>query len=382
MVKDYNPPATSSHLSKGERVPKKRLIVIDSNSIVHRAFHALPQLSTKSGEVVGAVYGFLLVFLKALRELQPDYIAATFDLPGPTFRHEKFKEYKATRPPTAQGICEQLPKVKEILKAFNISIFEKQGFEADDIIATISSLVSGQRTPELETIILSGDSDTFQLVDKNTKVYFLRKGVKDTVLYDENRVLEKYEGLCPEKLADFKGLKGDPSDNIPGVKGIGEKTAINLILKFGSLENLYKEVEEDKSSSPPLAAARAVKEDKSSSTPFAAARAVKEDKSSSTPFAAARAVKEDKSSSTPFAAARVIDENSETVAEIPPRIKEILIKGKGQAFLSKALAQAERNAPIDFDLKECLWQKLDKEKAREIFEKFEFQSLINRLTEL
>ena len=346
MVKDYNPPATLPL----RRAPKKRFIIIDSNSIVHRAFHALPPLTTKKGEEIGAVYGFLLVFLKALRELQPDYIAATFDLPGPTFRHEKFKEYKATRPPTAQGICEQLPKVKEILKAFNISIFEKQGFEADDIIATISSLVSGQRTPELETIILSGDSDTFQLVDKNTKVYFLRKGVKDTVLYDENRVLEKYEGLCPEKLADFKGLKGDPSDNIPGVKGIGEKTAINLILKFGSLENLYKEVEEDKSSSPPLAAARAVKEDKSSSTPFAAAR--------------------------------VIDENSETVAEIPPRIKEILIKGKEQAFLSKALAQAERNAPIDFDLKECLWQKLDKEKAREIFEKFEFQSLINRLTEL
>jgi len=329
---------------------KKRLIIIDSNSIVHRAFHALPPLSTKSGQVVGAVYGFLLVFLKALRELQPDYIAATFDLPGPTFRHEKFKEYKATRPPTAQGICEQLPKVKEILKAFNISIFEKQGFEADDIIATISSLVSGQRTPELETIILSGDSDTFQLVDKNTKVYFLRKGVKDTVLYDENRVLEKYEGLSPEKLADFKGLKGDPSDNIPGVKGIGEKTAINLILKFGSLEGLYKEVEEDKSSSPPLAAARAVKEDKSSSTPFAAAR--------------------------------VIDESSERTAEISPRIKEILIKGKEQAFLSKDLARAEKNVPIDFDLDKCFWQKLDKEKAREIFEKFEFQSLINRLTEL
>jgi len=297
---------------------KKRLIIIDSNSIVHRAFHALPPLSTKSGEVVGAVYGFLLVFLKALGELQPDYIAATFDLPGPTFRHEKFKEYKATRPPTAQGICEQLPKVKEILKAFNISIFEKQGFEADDIIATISSLVSGQRTPELETIILSGDSDTFQLVDKNTKVYFLRKGVKDTVLFDENRVLEKYEGLSPEKLADFKGLKGDPSDNIPGVKGIGEKTAIGLILKFGSLENLFKE----------------------------------------------------------------IDENSEKSVEIPARIKEILIKGKEQAFLSKELSQAEKNAPIDFDLEKCHWQKLDKEKAKEIFEKFEFQSLINRLNEL
>ncbi len=313
---------------------KKRLIIIDSNSIVHRAFHALPPLTTKSGEVVGAVYGFLLVFLKALRELQPDYIAATFDLPGPTFRHEKFKEYKATRPPTAQGICEQLPKVKEILKAFNISIFEKQGFEADDIIATIANLVSGQNgkaevdelrsSPPftnarvLETIILSGDSDTFQLVDKNTKVYFLRKGVKDTVLYDENRVLEKYQGLIPEKLADFKGLKGDPSDNIPGVKGIGEKTAIGLILKFGNLENLFKEIEK----------------------------------------------------------------NSERAAEISQRIKEILIKGKERAFLSKELSQAEKNAPIEFDLKECLWQKLDKEKAREIFEKFEFQSLINRLTEL
>ena len=326
MVKDYNPPKDGS-LAFGEssrvpttlplrRAPKKRLIIIDSNSIVHRAFHALPPLSTKSGEVVGAVYGFLLVFLKALRELQPDYIVATFDLPGPTFRHEKFKEYKATRPPTAQGICEQLPKVKEILKAFNISIFEKQGFEADDIIATIANLVSGQNGKmELETIILSGDSDTFQLVDKNTKVYFLRKGVKDTVLYDENRILEKYEGLSPEKLADFKGLKGDPSDNIPGVKGIGEKTAIGLILKFGSLEGLYREIEG----------------------------------------------------------------NSEKVKEIPARIKEILIKGKEQAFLSKDLSQAERNAPIDFDLKECLWQNLDKEKAKEIFEKLEFKSLINRL---
>jgi len=320
MVKDYIPPATSSHPSLGSgRAPKKLLIIIDSNSIVHRAFHALPPLSTKSGQVVGAVYGFLLVFLKALKELHPDYIAATFDLPGPTFRHEKFKEYKATRPPTAQGICEQLPKVKEILKAFNISIFEKQGFEADDIIATIANLVSGQNEKaELETIILSGDSDTFQMVDNNTKVYFLRKGVKDTVLYDENLVKDKYQGLTPEKLADFKGLKGDPSDNIPGVKGIGEKTAIGLILKFGNLENLFKEIEED----------------------------------------------------------------SERAAEIPQRIKEILIKGKEQAFLSKDLSLAEKNAPIDFDLDKCYWQKLDKEKAREIFEKFEFQSLINRLNEL
>ena len=320
MAKDYNPPTASSHPSLDSgRAPKKRLIIIDSNSIVHRAFHALPPLSTKSGEVVGAVYGFLLVFLKALREFQPDYIAATFDLPGPTFRHAKFKEYKATRPPTAEGICQQLPKVKEILKTFNVSIFEKQGLEADDIIATISDLVGKQQaTPELETIILSGDSDTLQLVDSNTKVYFLRKGVKDTVLYDENLVKDKYQGLTPEKLVDFKALKGDPSDNIPGAKGIGEKTAIGLILKFNSLENLYKEIEE----------------------------------------------------------------NSEKAAEISPRIKEILIKDKKQVFLSKELSQAERRAPIDFDLDKCLWQKLDKEKAKEIFEKFEFQSLINRLSEI
>lgn len=298
---------------------KKRLIVIDSNSIIHRAFHALPPLTTKKGELINAVYGFLLVFLKSLREFQPDYIAAVFDLPGPTFRHEKFKEYKATRPPTAEGICQQLPKVKEILKAFNVSIFEKQGFEADDIIATISDSVSKQQTAaELETIILSGDSDTLQLVDKNTKVYFLRKGVKDTVLYDESKILEKYQGLTPEKLVSFKALKGDSSDNIPGIKGIGEKTAIDLILRFGSLENLYKEIEE----------------------------------------------------------------NSEKTKNIPQRIKDILIKDKERAFLSKELSQAERSAPIDFDLDKCFWQKLDKENAREIFEKFEFYSLIKRLSEI
>ncbi len=298
---------------------KKRLIIIDSNSVVHRAFHALPPLATKSGEVVGAVYGFLLVFLKALREFQPDYIAATFDLPGPTFRHEKFKEYKATRPPTAEGICQQLPKVKEILKAFNVSIFEKAGIEADDIIATIARRASqSPGAEELETIILSGDSDTFQSVDESTKVYFLRKGVKDTVLYDQDKVLEKYQGLPPEKLADFKALKGDPSDNIPGAKGIGEKTAINLISKFGRLENLYEELEKD----------------------------------------------------------------TEKAKEIPPRIKEILIKEKEKAFLSKELSQAEKNAAIEFGLERCLWQGLDKEKAREVFEKFEFQSLINRLLEI
>ena len=298
---------------------KKRLIIIDSNSIIHRAFHALPPLTTKKGELINAVYGFLLVFLKSIREFQPDYIVAAFDLPGPTFRHEKFKEYKATRPETPAGICEQLPKVKEILKVFSVPVFEKEGFEADDIIGTISRLSVAKETAfQLEKIVLSGDLDILQLVDKDTKVYILRKGVKDTVLYDENLVKEKYQGLIPGKLVDFKALKGDPSDNIPGVKGIGEKTAVELLLKFGSLESLYEEIEK----------------------------------------------------------------NSEKSKIVPERIKDILIKGKEQAFLSKALSQIEKQTPINFQLGKCRWQGFDKEKAKEIFEKFEFYSLINRLTEL
>jgi len=220
---------------------EKRLIVIDSNSIIHRAYHALPPLTTKKGELVNAVYGFLLVFLKVIREFQPDYIAATFDFPAPTFRHKKYKEYKAKRPPAPEELYLQIPKVKEILKGFSVPIFEKEGFEADDIIGTISHLApKKQILPGIETIILSGDLDALQLVDSHTKVYALRKGVKDTILYDENLVKEKYQGLTPEQILDFKALKGDPSDNIPGVTGIGEKTAIELIKEFGSLENLYQ----------------------------------------------------------------------------------------------------------------------------------------------
>jgi len=220
---------------------KKKLIIIDSNSIIHRAYHALPPLTTKKEELVNAVYGFLLVFFKAIREFQPDFIAATFDFPAPTFRHKKYKEYKAKRPPAPEELYQQIPKVKEVLEAFNVPIFEKEGFEADDIIGTIAHLApKRQIIPEVETIILSGDLDVLQLINPKTKIYSLRKGVKDIVLYDENLVKEKFQGLTPQQLLDFKALKGDPSDNIPGVTGIGEKTAIELIKEFGSLENLYQ----------------------------------------------------------------------------------------------------------------------------------------------
>lgn len=225
---------------------KKKLIIIDSNAVIHRAFHALPPLTTKKGELVNAIYGFLLVFLKAIKEFKPDFIVATFDYPAPTFRHKKYKLYKATRKKAPQELYDQIPKIKEVLGVFNVKVLEKQGFEADDLIGTIAKLAKRKQiSPEIEIIILTGDLDALQLVDKNTKVYALRKGVKDTVLYDEEKVKEKMLGLIAEQVVDYKALRGDPSDNIPGVGGIGEKTAVDLLLRFKSLDNIYKELKDN-----------------------------------------------------------------------------------------------------------------------------------------
>jgi len=224
---------------------KEKIIIIDSSSVIYRAFYALPPLKNKKGELANAVYGFLLVFLKAIREFQPDFIATCFDLPFPTFRHKKFKEYKGKRPPTPKDLYNQIPRVKKILKVFGVSTFEKKGFEADDLIGTISrSFV--QKKKKSQAIILSGDLDLLQLVDKSTEVYLLKKGVKNTLLYNEKMVKEKYLGLEPAQLADYRGLRGDPSDNIPGVSGVGEKTAISLLNEFKNIENLYNQLEKKK----------------------------------------------------------------------------------------------------------------------------------------
>jgi DNA polymerase-1 len=298
---------------------KKRLIIIDSNSLIHRAFHALPPLTTKKGELINGVYGFLLVFLKALKEFKPDFVVATFDAPGPTLRHKEYKEYKAKRPKAPKELYQQIPKVKEILQAFGVPIFEKEGFEADDLIGAISRQAPKKQVlPKLETIILSGDLDTLQLVDENTKVYTLRKGVKDTVLYDTEKVKERYQGLNPQQLVDFKALRGDPSDNIPGVTGIGEKTAIQLIKKFGSLENLYQELEE----------------------------------------------------------------NTKKAQEIKEGIRKKLKDYRDQAFISKKLAQIQQNIPIDFKLERAQLKEFQKEKLAQIFKKLEFYTLLERLKEL
>lgn len=227
---------------KSENTSKnKRLILIDGNAIIHRAYHALPPLTTKQGEIVNAVYGFASTLLNVIDKFKPDYVVATFDLAGPTFRHEKFKAYKANRVKADDELYAQIPRVKEVVNAFNIPIYEKRGFEADDVIGTICKQIRDKKE-HVETIIVTGDMDTLQLIDGAEKVYTMRRGLSDSVLYDKEKVMERY-GFGPEQLIDFKGLRGDPSDNIPGVKGIGEKTATDLLQKYGTLSGVYENIE-------------------------------------------------------------------------------------------------------------------------------------------
>jgi len=296
----------------------KRLMIIDGNALVHRAYHALPPLTTKNGKLVNAVYGFLLVFFRAIKDFRPAYIAATFDLPAPTFRDGIYDGYKAKRPKAPDELYEQLPEVKKILKAMGIKIYEVAGFEADDTIGTIATLAQKQQVfPPIETIIVTGDLDTLQLIDDNTKVFTLRKGVKDAVLYNRDSVMERY-GLEPERIVDFKALRGDPSDNIPGVAGIGEKTAASLIKEFLTIENLYQ----------------------------------------------------------------AIENNTESSKNISDKIKEKLRACKEEAFFSKALAQIRKDAPIDFVLEDCHLIHFDRGKTEETLKEFEFFTLVNRLSEI
>ncbi|EKE12104.1 MAG: hypothetical protein ACD_14C00018G0004, partial [uncultured bacterium] len=222
----------------------KKLILIDGNAIIHRAYHALPPFTTKKGELVNAVYGFSSTLLSVIAEFKPDYVVASFDLAGKTFRHEQFEDYKATRVKGDDELYAQIPRVKEVVQAFNIPIYEMAGFEADDIIGTIAKQIK-ENKEDIETIIVTGDMDTLQLVNDTTKVYTMRRGLSDSILYDKDRVIARY-GLNPDQIIDYKALRGDPSDNIPGVKGIGEKTAVTLLQKYITLDGVYENVEEIK----------------------------------------------------------------------------------------------------------------------------------------
>jgi len=216
---------------------KKKFIIIDANSLIHRAFHALPPLTTKDGQLVNAVYGFTTILLKTLRDFKPDYIACCFDVDKDTFRKKEYEAYKAQRAKQPSELYEQIELVKQLLEAFRIPIYEKKGYEADDIIGTLTRAAQTYANKsadlrELKNVVVSGDLDILQLVDNNTEVYTLKRGISETVVYDKKAVKERF-GFGPEKLADYKALRGDPSDNIPGVKGIGEKTSIALIKDFG-----------------------------------------------------------------------------------------------------------------------------------------------------
>ncbi|MFA6105586.1 MAG: DNA polymerase I [Patescibacteria group bacterium] len=216
----------------------KKLMIIDGNAIVHRAYHAIPPLTTRSGVVVNAVYGFVSMLLKVLNEIKPEYVAVTFDEAGPTFRHVKFDKYKATRVKAEQALYDQIPLTREVLGAFNFQIFSKSGYEADDVIGTIVKMTEQE---PLEVFIVTGDMDTLQLVSEKVKVYTLRKGINDVVVYDPKGVNERY-GFGPDRVIDYKSIRGDASDNIPGVPGIGEKGATELIKKIGSLDQIYKNI--------------------------------------------------------------------------------------------------------------------------------------------
>src|SRR3989344_5557393 len=229
---------------------KEKLVLIDGNALVHRAFHALPPLTSPKGQMTNAVFGFSSILLKMIKDIRPEYIVAAFDLAGPTFRHEQFDQYKAKRVKAPQELYDQIPLVKQVVQTMGIPIFEKQGYEADDVIGTIATMArtlaknaTMEKMANIQVIIATGDMDTLQLVnDDNIVVFTMRKGFNDTVIYDEKAVIERY-GLKPSQLLDYRGLKGDPSDNIPGVPGVGEKTGSNLIKEYGNLDALYENID-------------------------------------------------------------------------------------------------------------------------------------------
>ncbi|HUZ93160.1 MAG TPA: 5'-3' exonuclease H3TH domain-containing protein [Candidatus Paceibacterota bacterium] len=231
----------------------KTLLLIDANSLIHRSFHALPPLTSRDGTPVQALYGISSILLRLWREGRPDYAAALFDRPEPTFRKKKYAAYKAQRPAAPAELISQIIEAHRLFEAFGIRVFEKPGFEADDLIATFAEKFSvknksasgGKKDNDLQVVILTGDRDTLQLVeDEKIVVRTFKTGVSDTLTYDEKTVMEKY-GLLPRQLVDYKAFVGDASDNIKGVPGIGPKTAAEILKKYGTLEAAFEGAKND-----------------------------------------------------------------------------------------------------------------------------------------
>lgn len=218
----------------------ERLMLLDGNGLIYRGYFALPPLTTSKGELVNAVFGFCSIVLRGFQDIRPDYVAVAFDLGRPTFRHEQYADYKATRQRMPDDLRDQFPKVREVVKALRIPVYEREGYEADDVIGTLALQAEALG---LDTTIVSGDLDMLQLVTDRTRLMTTRSGVQNTVLYDPGRITERY-GLRPDQMVDFKALKGDSTDNIPGVPGVGEKTAAKLIGDFRTLDALYERLDE------------------------------------------------------------------------------------------------------------------------------------------
>lgn len=219
----------------------KKLLILDSNSILNRAFYGVRYLSAKDGTPTNAIYGFLNILLKLIKEQEPDYICAAFDVKAPTFRHKQYEGYKAQRKPMPEGLAAQMPLAKDVLRAMSVTILEKEGYEADDIIGTVARLCEES---EISCFIATGDKDDLQLASDKTKVILTvtKSGYNETIIYDDKAVKEKYH-VTPTEFIDVKALMGDPSDNIPGVKGVGEKTAMSLIEKHHSIEYIYENID-------------------------------------------------------------------------------------------------------------------------------------------
>jgi DNA polymerase-1 len=222
--------------TKTKKSKKETIVLLDSHAILHRAYHALPDFSSSKGEPTGAIYGLSMMIISIIKQFKPDHILAAFDLPKPTYRHEAYADYKAGRKKSDDELVSQIKRAYDFYKAFNIPVYEKEGYEADDVLGTLADKLKNK----YNIIIASGDMDTLQLVDGDkVKVFTLKKGIKDTIIYNQEAVEERF-GFKPELLPDYKGLRGDSSDNIIGVAGIGEKTATTLITEFGTIENIYK----------------------------------------------------------------------------------------------------------------------------------------------
>ncbi len=220
--------------------PRERLMLLDGNGLIYRGYFALPPLTTSKGELVNAVFGFASILLRGFQDIAPQYVAVAFDLQGPTFRHEQYAEYKATRQRMPDDLRDQFPKVRRIVAAMGIPVLELAGYEADDVIGTLTLEADARG---LETTIVTGDLDMLQLVTPQTRLMTTRQGVQNTIFYDVAKIEERY-ALRPDQMVDYKALKGDSTDNIPGVAGIGEKTAAKLIGQWGTLDNLFEHLDE------------------------------------------------------------------------------------------------------------------------------------------